>query len=141
VINELDSTITAFRYEPQQGKLESIQTVSTLPPDFDGVSYTAEVAVHPGGKFVYGSNRGHDSIAVFRVDPESGQLSLLQVEPTQGKTPRNFAVDPTGRYLLAENQDSDSIVVFRIEPDDGRLVATGHALEVPKPVCIKFAVN
>ena len=141
VINELNSTITALRYEPQPGRLEAIQTVSTLPPDFDGDSYTAEVVVHPSGKFVYGSNRGHDSIAVFRIEPESGQLQSVQIEPTQGKTPRNFAVDPTGNYLLAENQDSDTIVVFRIDPDSGRLTATGHTLEVPKPVCIKFALH
>ena len=141
VINELDSTITAFRYEPKQGRLELMQTVTTLPPDFDGASYTAEVVAHPSGKFIYGSNRGHDSIAVFRVDPDSGNLQLVQIEPTQGKTPRNFAVDPTGKYLLAENQDSDTIVVFRIDPDQGRLAATGHTLEVPKPVCIKFVVN
>jgi 6-phosphogluconolactonase len=140
-INELNSTITIFGYEPAKGRLEAIQTITTLPPDFDGENYTAEIVVHPSGKFVFGSNRGHDSIAVFRVNLESGKLDPVQVTATQGKTPRNFAVDPTGKYLLAENQDSDTIVVFRIDPSDGRLTATGHSLEVPKPVCIKFVVN
>ena len=139
VINELNSTITAFRYESQRGGLEEIQTISTLPSDFEGNSYTAEVVVHPDGKTVYGSNRGHDSIAVFRCDPETGRLELVQIEPTQGKTPRNFAIDPTGTYLLAENQGSDTVVVFRIDPESGKLSATGHKLDVPSPVCIQFA--
>ncbi len=141
VINELDSTITAFRYDTRSGRLEAIQTIGTLPDDFSGRNHTAEVVVHPNGHFVYGSNRGHDSIAVFRVDPESGKLEQVQIEPTQGKTPRNFAIDPTGNFLLAENQDSDTIVVFRIDSTSGQLNDTGHQLEVPSPVCVKFAVT
>lgn len=139
VINELDSTLLACRYDDQTGRLDALQTVSTLPADFSGENFTAEVVVHPGGKFVYGSNRGHDSIAVFQIDAPSGRLQSVQFEPTRGKTPRNFVVDPTGQYLLAENQDSGTIVVFRIDPDSGRLTATDHALEVPHPVCIRFA--
>ncbi len=138
VINELRSTITVFGYDPSSGKLDTRQTISTLPDDYPQPSYTAEVVVHPSGKFVYGSNRGHDSIAVFQVDDETGGLTRVQIQSTQGKTPRNFAVDPTGRFLLAENQDSGSVVTFRIDSDTGKLAPTGSVRNVPMPVCIKF---
>src|SRR5262249_7189013 len=114
------------------------QTISTLPEDFKGASHTAEVVAHPSGKFLYGSNRGHDSIAIFTIDPSTGKLSTLGFEPTQGKNPRNFALDPTGTYLLAENMGSDSIVVFRIDQQTGALRPTGQAVAVPKPVCIRM---
>ncbi len=138
VINELKSTVTAFDYDPARGVLTDRETVSTLPKTFRGTSYTAEVQVHPSGKFLYGSNRGDDSIAVFAVDPGNGLLSMVEVESSGGKTPRNFGIDPTGRYLLAANQDSDSIVVFAIDPATGALTPTGQKLDVPKPVCVKF---
>jgi len=138
VINELSSTVTAFDYDRTTGELNSRQTLSTLPADFDGVSHTAEVVVHPSGKFVYGSNRGHDSIAVFSVNAETGTLTQTQVESTGGKTPRNFVVDPEGKFLLAENQGTNTINVFRIDPMNGELSATEHAAEVPSPVCIRF---
>jgi 6-phosphogluconolactonase len=138
VINELANTITAFSYDADKGVLTQNQTITTLPAEYSGRSYTAEVQVHPSGKFVYGSNRGHDSIAVFSVDESSGKLSLVEIEPTQGKNPRNFAIDPTGSYLLAENQDSDSIVVFKIDTDSGKLEPTGTKVIVPMPVCIKM---
>jgi 6-phosphogluconolactonase len=138
VINELTSTVTAFRYDPGTGALEALQTLSTLPAEYTKTNSTAELVVHPSGKFLYGSNRGHNSIAIFTIDPETGMLTTVGQEPTQGKTPRNFAVDPTGRYLLAANQDSSSIVVFRIDPDSGRLTPTGHAAAVPTPVCVAF---
>ncbi|MBI4604583.1 MAG: lactonase family protein [Planctomycetes bacterium] len=139
VINELLCTVTAFSYEAGRGVLTEIQTLSTLPEPVKESYSTAEVQVHPSGRFVYGSNRGHDSIAVFSVEEGTGKLALLENEPTQGKTPRNFALDPTGTYLLAENQDSGTIVVFRIDPKTGRLEPTGHAAEVPSPVCVRFA--
>lgn len=138
VINEMANTVTAFAYDAAAGALTEVQTISTLPADFKGTSYTAEVQVHPSGKFVYGSNRGHDSIAVFSVNEATGKLTLVEVEPTQGKNPRNFALDPTGAFLLAENQDSDSIVVFRIDPATGALTPTGTKVTVPMPVCIKM---
>jgi len=138
VINELDSTITAFTYDSKLGTLESMQTLSTLPEGFEGVTHTAEVQVHPSGRFVYGSNRGHDSIAMFRVDATSGRLSPIGHEPTGGKTPRNFGIDPSGRYLIAANQDSDSLVVFRIDPEAGSLQSTGIVVDVPAPVCVKM---
>ncbi|HUE14051.1 MAG TPA: lactonase family protein [Planctomycetaceae bacterium] len=138
VIDELASTITAFWYDADNGTLATFQTVSTLPKDFKGSNTGAEVVVHPSGKFVYGSNRGHDSIAMFSVDAATGRLTSVGHEPTQGKTPRNFAVDPTGNYLLAANQDSDTVVVFRVDPATGRLKPTGQTLKIHMPVCIKY---
>ena len=138
VINEIASTITAFSYDSARGSLRSIQTVPTLPAGFDQRSSTAEVQVHPSGKFLYGSNRGHDSIAVFQIDLESGKLTYIEHESTQGKSPRNFGIDPTGTYLLAANHNGDNVVVFRINPETGALQPTGHAIEAPTPVCIKF---
>lgn len=143
LINEMSSTITTFAftgftYDMAVGELREIGTVSTLPKDFKGENSAAEIAVHPSGKFLYGSNRGHDSIAVFSIDPRRGTLTLLEHVSTQGKTPRNFAIDPTGSYLFAANQDSDSIVVFRIDRATGRLTPTGQKLDVPSPVCVTF---
>ena len=140
VINELGSTITAFWYDAENGTLSTIQTISTLPSGFKGINTGAEVVVHPSGKFVYGSNRGNDSIAIFSVDAATGRLTSVGHEPTQGKNPRNFAVDPTGNYLLAANQDSDTVVVFRIDQATGRLKATGQTLKIHHPVCIKYVV-
>jgi 6-phosphogluconolactonase len=137
-INELRSTITGFAFDPVAGRLAELQTLSTLPRGFDGPSHTAEVVVHPSGKFVYGSNRGHDSIAVFQVDPASGRLAPRGHHRSGGQTPRNFCIDPSGRYLLAANQSSDSVVVFRIDAGTGELLPTGHAAAVPAPVCVKF---
>ena len=112
--------------------------LSTLPPGFTGQSFCAEIAVHPSGKFVYASNRGHDSIAAFTVDQKTGKLSLVECEPTQGKFPRHFALDPSGGWLLAENQNSDSVVVFRVDKKTGALDPTGQKLDVPSPVCAVF---
>ncbi|ODU01220.1 MAG: 6-phosphogluconolactonase [Planctomycetes bacterium SCN 63-9] len=138
VINEMGSTVTAFSYDPAAGSLTEIQTISTLPADFKGQNDTAEIQVHPSGKFVYGSNRGHDSIAVFAVDEKTGKLEFVEARSTEGKVPRNFAIDPTGAFLLAENQDSDTVVVFRIDPATGKLTPTGTKVSVPMPVCIKM---
>jgi len=138
VINEMGSTITAMGYDARQGMLTALQTVTTLPAGHDGSGTTAEVQVHPTGKFVYGSNRGHDSIACFSVDAATGKLTPIGHESTQGKTPRNFTVDPTGRYLLAANQTTGNVVVLRIDPQTGKLRPTGHSISVPMPVCIKM---
>ncbi|MSO23221.1 MAG: lactonase family protein, partial [Acidobacteria bacterium] len=120
VINELASSVTAFQYDAEKGVLKEIQTLSTLPKDYTGTSYTAEVQVHPSGKFLYGSNRGHDSIVVFAIEA-NGMLRYIENTATGGKTPRNFGISPDGRYLLAANQDSANVVVFRIDPQSGRL--------------------
>ncbi len=139
VINEIKSTLTAFSYERSRGALKELQSVSTLPADADPKkNSTAEIEVHPSGKFVYGSNRGHDSIAVFSVDPKSGKLTLVQHQSTGGKVPRGFGIDPAGSFLLAANQNSDSIIAFRIDPKSGRLSPTGQQVQVGSPVCVKF---
>ncbi len=140
LINEMDCTITVFGRDAQQGGLKEIQTVSTLPqgqavlPAYS----TAEVLVHPSGKFLYGSNRGHDSIVVFAIDEQSGRLTYVQHQPTLGNIPRGFGIDPTGAFLLAGNQKSDSVVVFRIDRQTGRLTATGTPVKVGAPVSIEF---
>jgi 6-phosphogluconolactonase len=138
LINEMGSSLTAFAYDAERGALKELQTLSTLPEKFAGNSACAELQVHPSGKFVYGSNRGHDSIAVFGFNPTSGQLTCLQHQSTQGKIPRHFALDPTGRWLLAENQDSDSIVIFRVDAETGGLTPTDQTISVGSPVCAVF---
>ena len=138
VINELDSTVTAFRYYPDKGKLKEIQTITTLPGDFTGTSYCADIHIHPNNHFLYGSNRGHNSISTFSIDPSKGKLKLKGFTETLGDFPRNFAIDPSGQYLLAANQRSDNIFSFRIKPETGELTPTGYKIEIPKPVCIKF---
>jgi 6-phosphogluconolactonase len=138
LINEMASTITAFWYDAENGSLATVQTISTLPKGFKGESTTAEIVVHPSGKFVYGSNRGHDSIAIFSVDAASGHLTAIGHEPTQGHTPRNFSIDPTGTYLLAANLDSNSVTVFHLDPATGRLKATGQKVPIHRPSCMKW---
>jgi 6-phosphogluconolactonase len=138
VINELASTVTACHYDGDRGILEPLQTISTLPKDFKGSNTTAEVQVHPSGKFLYGSNRGHNSIAVFAIDPTTGKLSAVGHQSGGIKEPRNFGIDPTGSYLLVGNQNSDSIIVFRIDAETGELRPTGVTAEVPVPVCVKM---
>lgn len=136
---ELTSAVTAFRRAPDTGGLTLLNTWPTIPESFDASNNTtAECVVHPSGRFLYVSNRGHDSIAVFRIDASSGQLGLTEVTPSGGRTPRNFCIDPTGRWLLSANQESDSIVVFRVDPEEGRLAATGQRIGVGRPVCIRF---
>ena len=137
-INELASTITAFDRDAESGALEAFQTISTLPADFAGANTTADIHVHPSGKFVYGSNRGHDSVAMFAVNESDGRLTALGHQPTLGRTPRNFAIDPSGAYLLAANQDSDTIVSCAIDAGSGTLAPTGDVAEVPSPVCVVF---
>jgi 6-phosphogluconolactonase len=145
LINELGNTVTSYRYERSNGSLRQLHTVPTLPANFTDHSTCADIHVHPNGRFVYGSNRGHDSIAIFALEESArasegstGALSLVDIIPTGGANPRNFAIDPTGRFLLAANQDSDSIVVFHIDPKTGRIFPTGRQNEVPTPVCILF---
>jgi 6-phosphogluconolactonase len=138
VINELDSTLTAFAYDSDKGALAELQTISTLPPDFRGTSYCADIHVHPSGKFLYGSNRGHDSVVAFAIDQGTGKLDFIAHESTRGKWPRNFAIYPTGAFLLVANQNTDNVAAFRIDQKTGKLTATGQTTEIPSPVCLKF---
>jgi len=138
--NELDLTVTGFAFDPAAGTLTEFQTLSTLPTDVtDHTGFsTAEIVAHPSGKFLYVSNRGHNSIAMFSVDEATGKLAFLGVEPIRGKTPRNFVLDPTGKFLLAAGMDSNTVTVFAIDPATGRLTFTGQSIDVPSPVCIRF---
>jgi 6-phosphogluconolactonase len=137
VLGELESSITVFE-SASPSKFTSLQEIPMLPAGFSGRNDAAEIAIHPNGKFLYTSNRGHESIAVFTIDPKTGTLRLIADVPTGGKEPRHFAIDPTGQYLLAENQFSGNIVEFRIDPSSGKLTATGEVLQVSSPVCVAF---
>lgn len=137
LINEMGNTLTAFECEPSGG-LRETETVPTLPAGFTGRSTTADVHVAPSGRFVYGSNRGHDSIVVYAVDEATGRLTHTGHQHTGGRTPRNFAVDPSGRLLIAANQNGDNLVAFRLDPESGRPTPTGHVAEIPAPVCVRI---
>jgi 6-phosphogluconolactonase len=138
VVNELASSLTAFQYNSAAGTFQERQSVSLLPADFQGKNTSADVHITPSGKFLYASNRGHDSLAIFSIDQATGKLTLVGHQSTLGKTPRNFAIDPSGAFLLAANQDSGTIVTFRIDPATGTLSPTGQVTELAMPVCIKF---
>jgi len=138
VVNELDSTVTTYVYNQSAGILTAVHTVATLPEHFQAANTCADVHVLPNGRFLYASNRGHDSIAIFAIDPSTGTLTPRGHVSSGGKTPRNFAIDPTGTYLLAANQDSDNVVVFRIDGETGWLAPTGHEIAVSMPVCVKM---
>lgn len=136
-ITEMGSTIVAYDYAPGNGALTQIQSVSTLPPEYQA-KWGAEVEVHPNGKFVYGSNRGHDSIAVFSVDPTSGKLTLVEIVPSGGKVPRNFSLSPDGKWLVCGHQDSDDITVFKVDASTGRLTRVPNSINVASCICVLF---
>jgi len=138
LVNELGWTLTSFAYDARRGILKELQSLSTVPETFTGPNLSAEVQVHPLGKFVYASNRGHDSIAIFGVNPENGRLTFIDRSPCGGRTPRHFALTPDGNWLLAENQDSNNIAVFHIDSRTGRLTPTGQSVEIGSPVCLLF---
>jgi 6-phosphogluconolactonase len=137
VINEMKSTITGFAYDGA-GKLTELETVSSIPGGPVPGNSTAEVQVSPNGKFLYGSNRGHNSIVIYRIDPNSGRLTYVGNESTRGKVPRNFGIDPTGTFLIAANQESGNVEVFRMDPDTGKLTHTGHSAQLTTPVCVRM---
>lgn len=138
-INELNSTLTVYAYDAEAGKLEVVQTLSTLPDSYEGDNACADIHLSPDGKFLYGSNRGHDSLVVCRIDPESGLLESVEYAPTLGGHPRNFAVSPDGRFVLVANRDGNHVVTFSRDADTGKLLPTGSELRVSKPVCVRFA--
>lgn len=139
VINELASTVAVFQYDASSGGINELQVISTLPEDYDGpANTTAEVLVHPNGQFLYGSNRGSNTIAVFSIDQSDGKLAAVERVPTGGDWPRNFRLSPSGSFLLAANQRSDSVHVLRVDPDSGRLAPTGGGVSVPSPMCVRF---
>lgn len=137
-ITEMGAGVTAFSFDSKTGALKPLQTLSTLPADYTGPREDAEILVHPNGNFLYTSNRGHDSITIYSINPVTGTLTLVGYVPTQGKTPRAFAIDPSGTHLLAANQDGHSIVVFKIDTVRGVLISTGQHIEVDAPTSIDF---
>jgi 6-phosphogluconolactonase len=138
VIKELDMTVVGFAWDGKNGAMTEIQTITTLPRPAQAGDSCADIHVHPSGNFLYASNRGHDSIAIYKIEKNTGLLTAIGHESTKGQTPRNFAIDPTGKYLLAANQNSDNVVVFKIDTKTGLLAATGEEITLPKPVCIAF---
>jgi 6-phosphogluconolactonase len=138
VINELDSTVTAFSYDPAAGALREIQTITALPSDFAGENYPAEVVAHPSGKFLYGSNRGHDSIVLYTIDTQTGRLTLAGHQPSGGKGPRGFNLDPSGAWMILGNQGSNNVLVMRVDTERGTLTPTGQELAAPTPICFKL---
>ena len=138
VINELVSTITVFSLEPESGTMEEKQTISTLPAEYSGMNTTAEILVDAKGRFLYVSNRGHDSIGVFSIHADDNSLEPVEWISSGGKTPRHFEIDPSGQWLFAANQDSDNIVLFQIDEGTGRLIQTSQLVEVADPVCVQF---
>ena len=138
MLNEMQSSVVAYSYDAASGAMHELQTISSLPKGFSGENTAAEIEIDPSGKFLFASNRGDDSIAVFAIDPRTGMLTHVETDSTGGKTPRNFAIDPTSSWLLAANQDSDKIVVFRIDQKTGHLNPTGDVFQLPSPVCLKF---
>ncbi len=138
VINEMGSTVTAFGWDAKRGAFQEIQTISTLPPGAKEKNYDAEVITDRAGRFLYGSNRGHDSIALFSIEPGKGTLKFVETVPSQGKFPRNFNLDPTGAWMLVGNQNSDNVAVYKVDRATGRLTPTGDQVKAPSPICIKF---
>jgi len=138
VITEMGRSVAVFSNDASRGTLQHLQTVTTLPADFTGRNDDAEIEVHPSGKFLYASNRGHESIAVFAIDSAKGTLTTVEITSTGGKEPRSFEIDPTGTLLFAANQKSDNIVIFKIDAKTGKLTPTGQVLDVASPVCVKF---
>jgi len=138
LVNELGSSVVALAYDSENGALEIADRISTLPDGFEARNHCAAIHAHPSGRFVYASNRGHDSIAILEVDADNGKLTMIGQESTQGRTPRDFTLDPGGNYLLAANQDTGNIVTYRLDGKTGQLEPTGQIVEVPTPVCLKW---
>ena len=138
LLTEMGSTVTQYEWDAKNGRLQEMQTLSTLPADFHGDSACAEITVHPNGKFLYASNRGHDSIAVFSIDSRSGRLTVIQHVPSGGKTPRNFDLDRAGRWMVVTNHGNNVAQVMRIDPATGKLTPVGNPVEMPSPFCPRF---
>jgi 6-phosphogluconolactonase len=137
-ITELSSTIVAYDYDSETGSLSTRETVSTLPAGFAGESIAAEICLHPNGRFLYASNRGHDSLAVFAIDAVSGALSPVEIVPCGGKGPRNFSLSPDGAWLVCAHQESNSLCSFRVDSATGRLARVEGGVSIPTPVCVLF---
>ena len=135
----MGATIAAYSYDAEKGAMTQVQIIHTLPDDFKGTNTSAEVQLHPSGKFLYGSNRlGTNYLTIYSVDAATGKLTLVGYQPSLGKTPRNFRIDPTGTFMIIANQDSNNIVLFKIDQETGKLTPVGAPFEVPTPTCVKY---
>jgi 6-phosphogluconolactonase len=139
LINELNATVISYRYYAEDAIFEGLQTVPTLPQDFTGENLCVDIHVSPDGKYLYASNRGHDSIVCFLIDRDTGRLTYCNHTSTESQQPRNFAIDPSGTFLLVANQKTNTIITFKIDAESGQLFKTGHEVQVSMPVCLKFA--
>jgi 6-phosphogluconolactonase len=140
VINELANSITLFDCDVETGMLIERQTISTLPDGFSGKTYCADVKITPNGRFLYGTNRGHDSVAIYRIG-DGGQLTLVKIEPSLGKDPQNLAITPDGRLLLCANMGGNNVALFRIDPQTGGLTSVGQPVSIPSPSCSMILPN
>ena len=138
LVNELDSTVVAYAYNINNGSLRELQIISTLPRDFKGINYAADIHMSPSGRFLYVSNRGHDSLAIYQVDEEMGTLKNVGYVHTQGKWPRSFAIDPSGKFLMVANQQSNNLVSFQVNEENGLLKPAEYEAQVPAPACVKI---
>lgn len=138
LLNELTSTLQSLEWEPKHGRLRPVDSVSVLPPEYAGDTIAAEIGIHPSGRWVYASNRGHDSLARVALDPATGQLEFRDTVPSGGRSPRHFIIGPTENDLLVANRDSDSVELFEIISETGELVHTGRLMPVPAPACVRF---
>ena len=138
LLNELSSTVTVYAWDSNKGRLKELQTMGTLPRDFTGTNTAAEIAVHPNGKFLYCTNRGHNSIALFSINVDNGKIEFVERYSSQGKLPRNFSIDPTSKWMIVTNHGSDNAPVFKINPETGKLTLTENTIEVSNPFCIQF---
>jgi 6-phosphogluconolactonase len=134
----MGDSVSAFSFDGSTGSLRPLETLSTIPKTFTGHNDDAEIEIDASGKFLYASNRGHDSIAMFAIDSDNGRLTFKEYVPTKGQSPRNFVIAPGGKFLLAENEKSDNVVLFRIDQQTGKLTPTGKEWEIDQPVCIRF---
>jgi 6-phosphogluconolactonase len=138
VTNESDSSLSSFHFDSNTGDVQLIQTVRSIPADFSTRNAPADVRIHPNGKFVYSSNRGHDSIAIFKIDEATGNIALVDIVKTQGKTPAGFEFEPSGKFLFVANGGTDNVVTFAVDPDSGKMTPTGAKVTVLKPQYVKF---
>ena len=139
IINERESSLASFHFDSKTGDVRPIQTVPTIPAGYTGRNAPADIRVHPNGKFLYGSNRGHDSIAIFRIDEATGKITPVDIVSAQGSNSREFNFEPSGKYIFVTNMATNNVVTFSVDPESGKMTPAGAKTEVPKPVCVKFA--
>ena len=138
ITNERESILTSFRFDSKTGDVRSIETIPTIPADFKERNSLSDIRIHPNGKFVYASNRGHDSLVIVRIEEETGKMIPVDIVSTLGGIPREFDFEPSGRFLYVGNQTTNQMITFAVDPDTGKMTPSGAKMEIPKPACVKF---